>query len=152
MSEWTEALRAKDGEIISEICLDFLQSRVSVPLLFNVETTTLEAAEEFTDSINELLKRLPDLDVVVADAAFSYYSSHIEPHENPDRMLPVVANANALLPFYKLTFIYLPTQPEAGYFGLGFEWQLEIEHGIGICFRNWQLKEIGDESVLFPLE
>jgi hypothetical protein len=152
MSKWTETLREKDGGVLAEVRLDFLQRRVSVPLLFNVETITLEAAEEFTDSVNELLRRLPDLAAVVADAAFSYYSSHIEPHENLERRLPVVANANALLPFYKLTFIYLPTQPEAGYFGLGFEWQLEIEHGMGIRFRDWQLKEIGDESVLFPLE
>ena len=151
VNDWTKTLRIEFDQAVADAHLDFLQHSGQVRLYFNVDTTTVQAATAFTDSVNQLLGRLPSLQNAVADAAFDGYSLLVE-QLGKEESLPEANDAKALLPFYKLTAIYLPNEPQEGHFGLGFECEFEEEHGMGIRFHNWQIEESGDESVAFSLD
>ena len=151
LNDWQETLRIEFDQAVADVHLDFLQYSGPVRLYFNVDTTTVEAAKALSDSVNRLISRLPSLEDAVADAAFKGYSLLAE-QIGEEEHFPKAHDVKSLLPFYRLTAVYLPTEPQEGHFGLGFECEFEEEHGMGIRFRNWQIEESGDESVAFSLD
>jgi hypothetical protein len=156
MSEWQDTLRVSEYEgVLAEVPLLFLQHEGLVRINFNVDTTTVEEARQVEGFVNQILSRLPSLQEAVATASFKYYLFLVEAFRKSygdEVQLPVATDAESLKQFYKLTTIYLPNEFEAGYFGLGFECEFEIEHGLGIRFRNWQIEEVGDEEEGFSLD
>ena len=156
MSEWQETLRVEEYEgVIAEMPFVFLQRNSLVKLRFNVDTTTVEEAKNVEGFVSQILTRLPSLEDVVSAASFKYYQFLVEAFRKiygEAVQLPIATDAESLKQFYQLTTIYLPNEFKEGYFGLGFECEFEIEHGLGIRFRNWQIEEVGDESEGFSLD
>ena len=156
MSEWQDTLRVSEYEgVLAEVPLLFLQHEGLVRINFNVDTTTVEEARQVEEFVNQILSRLPSLQQTVATASFKYYLFLVEAFRKSygdEVQLPVATDDESLKQFYKLTTICLPNEFEAGYFGLGFECEFEIEHGLGIRFRNWQIEEVGDEEEGFSLD
>jgi hypothetical protein len=154
MSKWQDSLRVSEYEgVLAEVPLLFLQHECLVRISFNVDTTTIEEAKEVEGFVNQILSRLPSLEEIVATASFKYYQFLVEAFRHDEEVkFPVATDAESLKQFYRLTTIFLPNEFEAGYFGLGFECDFEIEHGLGIRFRNWQIEEVGDEEQGFSLE
>lgn len=156
MSEWLETVREEPCEgIIAEMPLSFLQREGSVRLCFDVDATVANA-KAASASVNQLLNRLPSLESTVADATFKYYLFLVKAFRKMygcEVRLPKAANADALKSFYQLTTIYMPEEDElkGGRFGLGFECDFDIEHGLGIRFCDWQIEEVGEESEVFSL-
>lgn len=141
--------------VLATVPLTFLQHTGLVRLSFNVDTTTVEEAKKTEDFVSQILTRLPALEEAVSAASFKYYQFLVEAFRKSygdEVQLPVATDAASLEQFYQLTAIYLPNEFEEGYFGLGFECEFEIAHGLGIRFRNWQIEEVGDESEGFSLE
>lgn len=154
MSEWQRILRITEYEgVTADVSITFLKHTNLVKLCFNVDTTTIEEAREAKEFVNQILKHLPGLENAVSMAAFKYYQFLVDAFRNDAEVqLPVATDTESLKQFYQLTSIYLPNEFAQGYFGLGFECEFEIEHGLGIRFRNWQIEEVGDESEGFSLD
>ncbi len=156
MSDWQKTLREEEYEgVTGEVSLVFLRQLRTVRLSFIAYATTVDEAKAAEPIVNQLLSRLPALEATVATAAFAHYLFLVEAFRTSygDQVqLPEAADAEALKPFYQLTTIYLPNEPEAGYFGLGFECEFEEEHGMGMRFRNWQIEEVADHEAAFSFE
>ena len=154
MSEWQDTLRVSEYEgVLAEVPIPFLQHESLVRIIFNVDTTTVEEAKQVERFVNQILNRLPSLEKSIATASFKYYQFLVEAFRHDEEVqLPVATDAESLKQFYKLTTIFLPNEFEVGYFGLGFKCEFEIEHGLGIRFRNWQIEEVGDEEQGFSLD
>jgi hypothetical protein len=153
MDSWLETLQVKNGELLAEVRLSFLQRDDLVELCFDVDNTTIEAVTESETLVSEILNRLPSLETAVSAAAFKYYQFLVEAFRNDvEVQLPVAADANALQALYQLTTIYLPSELTPGHFGLGFDCEFEIEHGMGIRFRSWEIEEVGDVTEALSLD
>lgn len=154
MSEWQDFLRVTEYEgVLAQVPFLFLQHNGLVRISFNVDTTTVEEVKQVEGYVNQILSRLHSLEDSVAAAAFKYYQFLVEAFRHDEEVqLPVASDAESLKQFYRLTTIFLPNEFEEGYFGLGFECEFEVEHGLGIRFRNWQIEEVGDEEVGFSLD
>lgn len=145
MTNWKDTLRTEHGEMVAQASLNLLQANGPVQIYFGGAT---ELTPTIQEAVNALLIKLPSMESDIAEATFSSYEEMLAQYGDEDGF-PVAANSVALKPFYQLTAIYLPEEPEEGRFGLGFECEWEIEHGLGLQFRNWQIVETGGAAEAF---
>jgi ribosomal protein S18 acetylase RimI-like enzyme len=151
---WKEALHFNSDDMGLEAAetLRFLNHEGAVCLRFGEYGDREELLPGEEEAVNALLQRLPGLESVVAEAAFTHYQTICKAYGAAiyaEPSFPRAANATELLPFYRLQTIFFPEDPEAGRFGLGFSCDWEIEHDFGVQFRHWQLAEVGGEAEAF---
>ncbi len=50
---------------------------------------------------------------------------------------------------YELEHIYIYTEDDIGTFGLMFRLGIDIEHGLGVKYENFEIKKVGSADIAF---
>ncbi|NVO32376.1 DUF6985 domain-containing protein [Hymenobacter lapidiphilus] len=153
MNNWKEYLRFDQFEgLEARVPLSFLQTESPVRLSFGEYAEGEELPPESVAAVDAVLKRLPALEKLVADAAFEHYKMICREFGRiygEEFVSPKAENELDLQRLYQLRAVYFPEEPEIGRFGLGFTCDWEEEHGFGLQFRSWQIVEVGGDAEAF---
>ena len=148
MSNWQDTLHFSGKYLAADVQVCFLHPNTSVKLLFPNTWSVSSSAEQVVEAT---LERLPGLESVVMDTAFTAYcaSSACQMSKAWYQLhgqvqdVPLLDDPVALKSIYHLSSIFLPKEVEEGRFVLNFKCQWEEEDGFAIRFHQWQIEETG---------
>lgn len=137
-----------------------LVCRIPIRIL-NCDTCQLvidgnEISENHTATINSILQNQELLIEDIRKGVFEYYTflwnDYLKDFEDEIKYPnPKLNTSHVVDPMIKPKAIHMASKIEVGYFGVCFRCTFEGEHGLGIEFRDYKVKEVGGEDVGFSL-
>lgn len=130
--------------------------------IFNCDNCQLiidnkEISETHKSTIDSIIKNQESFVEDIRKGIFEYYTflwnDYLKDFEDEIKYPnPKINGSQIIDSMIKPKAIHLASKINEGYFGICFRCTFENEHGLGIEFRNYKVKDVGGEDVGFNLQ
>ncbi|MCU0437456.1 MAG: hypothetical protein MUC49_06030 [Raineya sp.] len=158
MEIWLKNIKLQDDELITSYFSKFFNTDISIRFVGTNNQIQPNQANLVTDVIkNEIFWIEKAIDALIqyyketyADYKIGWELSNLD-DAVIEQYLPKEINQTKLLKLITPSEIYISPEEscEYGTFGFGLECEWDIEHGLGVYFKNWEVYEVGSMDVAF---
>jgi len=158
MELWLKNIKLQDDELITSYFSKFFNTDISIRFIGTNNQVHLNQA----NLVNDLIKNEISWIGKAIDALMQYYKETYPDYKIGWKMsdlddaaieqyLPKEINQTKLLKLITPSEIYISPEDDCEYgaFGFGLECEWDIEHGLGVYFKNWEVCEVGSMVVAF---
>ncbi len=157
-SNWTDNLKLEEGEFITSYKSEFFDTEISITFM----DTEDQIHPKQTELVNQLIENEKSWIEDSISSIIEYYKKVYKDYRSGwesggvdevtiEQYLPKEINREKLLELISPGEIYISPEEECedGKFGFALDCEWDEEHGVGVAFENWKVKEVGVMDVAF---
>ncbi len=158
MSNWIDTLTLDEDEYITTYKSVFFNKEIVIRFS-ETNSSVGENQKRLVDYIIKNEKDIMDMSMLSIIAYYNeYYPNYKEGWESGgaddamiEKYLPKEINRQKLLKLIDPAELYINPEEkiETGVFGFALDCEWDVEHGLGISYENWKVKEVGGMDIAF---